>query len=1055
MIRKIESYNLNVLGNHLADELMNEVSDDPFRASQIIVPNRDTLRWLQLLISEKAGIAANIEFLLPAEWEYRMIRKIYPDLPRTLPSDVGSMKWSIFELLSDEETCSGFQRLHRYIFGRENRESRRAAMELSGQIASVFDQYLMYRPGMLLKWQKGEHGMGDEAWQAELWNRLNKDWKANLPKELQKNKAELHNDALNALTNGTLKKKEPLYLFNPGLIPAPINDLLRTFEGDGNLSVFRIKPAEKMAGSLNENSNELLTSFGDEASRINGLFDHLKGDLKNDFPFEEKPDRKLSHIQSSIIQNSPLPSLKGESLNDIEIEIRSCHSPLREVETLHQFLLQKFEEDPELNPDDVLVSMPNLQRYMPYIHAVFGASEEGLPSIPYSVSSGRGKESEGVEMAFMRILKLVNSRFTASDVMDLFAMKPIYEGLGLSESQTTRVRTWIDDNTVLWGWDSSHRTEFGQPGADLQTWNSAIRRIWLGQLLGAQGDKEFEQELLYDGVRTGDDFSIWASFSKYLNRLNDIREDLKRDRSCAEWCRTIRGWTESFFSAKTLEGDAVLSILSKIENLENSAVTVKSELPISYGIFRSELNGLMDSFSAGTAHFTRGVIFSSMVPVRSIPRKIVALIGLSESEYPRKPSTPDFDLMAQNPDPFDRDRKAEDRNLFLESILSAEETHYVSFIGKSEKDNETIPPSPIVGEWLTALSNCFGVAVENLIRQEPLNGFSNDYFMRGESYSPVSFSTAKNISRADSHGSGLMLKKPLEIRDEKPAILVDELIRCFNNPTRYFLKDRLGAAVYGPDEEKDEFEFNHLEKHLLFERVFGWKLKEISPDAMQKILIQSGMLPAGWPGRKILQEYIMLVERAFEELKSIDTEPIINLDKIDITINNSPVNGIIKNYSNTKFLELNPSGFSGKVALQAWIKHLLICSSGLYESEESLLLCELKKDPVKWFRFKPVENSDELLSELISLYRQARTKPLYFFPKTLSDFEQESREKNDENRGVKKAKDTFEGGYFSGEREELSISLLMGEDALFNLENVDENSRNIFRQMWDHMEEIK
>jgi len=149
-----KSHNLELLADKLSQQLRKNRPDDPLKSIPVIVPNLDTSRWLKLKLAQKLGVIANIEFLLPAEWQYRQIRVIYPDLPKTLPSDPDPMRWSIFDLLMNSKIRSQFPRLDEYTKSRPDERREEAVMQLARQIASVFDQYLMYRPDMILRWQE-------------------------------------------------------------------------------------------------------------------------------------------------------------------------------------------------------------------------------------------------------------------------------------------------------------------------------------------------------------------------------------------------------------------------------------------------------------------------------------------------------------------------------------------------------------------------------------------------------------------------------------------------------------------------------------------------------------------------------------------------------------------------------------------------------------------------------------------------------------------------------------------------------------------------------------
>jgi len=1052
MISIYKSHNLHHLAGQLADRLEESKNVDPFKPQQIIVPNLDTSRWLKLELAERMGVAANFDFILPAEWQYRQIRELYPDLPRQLPSDPDSMRWTIFGVLMDDQLRKAFPKPNRYINSQSSEMKDQAAMQLARQISSVYDQYLMYRPEMILEWQNGKSCQGDEKWQAELWILLNKTWKKQNESDLQLNKAELHNHTITAVENGTLKPDGPIYVFNPGLIPKPIVRLLQVCRSHSDLFVYNIHPSKN---PVTDEGNELLQSFGEEAGNVEELFQLLDGELTRDFRFDAKTDNSLHRVQKHIIDNQPMDVASGKTKLEDNIQVRSCHSPLREIETLHQFLLEQFEKNSDLHPDDILVVTPDLQVYEPAIDAVFGIPEEGMPSIPYHLGSIRSNDSESLERAFTHLLSLPDSRFTLSEVMDLFQMKPVREKLGLSESDCQKVKRWIEENHVMWALDGDHRKEWGQPAEEMQTWYSALKRTWLGQWMDDQGGKLLGGAPLYTGVRSSGDQEVWAAFTRFLGRLDSVRQASKKKTDCLAWCDHIRQWMDMFFTADDLQGRAGLSIVMILDTLKDAHKLAAVSRDIPFGLIRQEITSLLDQQMSGSTLFTRGVTFSTMVPVRSLPFKVVALIGLNEDKFPRKTTSPDFDLMAQHPEPSDRNRKKEDRNLFLESILAAEEIHYCSYVGRSPFDNESIPPSPIVSEWLDTLEKVTGQKPENIIQLETLNGFSPDLFREGGgSYSSLYFNTAKSLSEKENGFSGLMNSEPLPDEGESGEIDINELIRFFSNPMKYFLNTRFDARLYDPDEEKNEFEFNHLEKHTLFQRLFGCELSDINKEELLEQLVNSGMLPSGWPGRSVLNETEGHVKTAFEQIKSKDFTPIINLVQISTELNDNKITGSIYSFSNICVLNIVPSKFSGKTVIQSWLQHLAVCASDEGEKRESYLLTELKKGKPKWFKFNPVMDAKKQLQEFVEIYKSGLNKPVHFFPKTMVEFEERTRN-NRSKDPLENARNEFEGGFKKrGESDDLAISFLMGDQAKFDEQFVQGDYQKLVEMMMDNMEDF-
>lgn len=1049
MITHYKSHSLSILAEQLANIMDENLPEDPLMMRQVIVPNLDTSRWLKLNLAERNGMAANIEFILPSDWQWRQVRKLMPELPKNLPSDQGPMKWAIFELLLDQATRKKFGILDSYISSQGDEYIEQRALSIANQMAWLFDQYQVYRPELIIAWQNGRKGEGDEKWQSALWKLFDKTIKNRVGDHAKFNRAELFLKISEAVKNGDIEFDQPLYMFNPGLIPKSIVELFKEAGKRTDSTLFQIQPSKQ----ADQFQNELLQSFGDEAARTSTLWKGDDTDEQSRFS-SITLSSDLDHIRDSIIRNEPL-TIHQYSVKTLEgIHVRSCHSPVREIETLHQFLIEQFEKDETLHPDDVLVVTPNLENYRSAIHAVFGSTDEGVPQIPYHCDN-QGSGEYALQRSFLKLLSLIDSRFTFSEVMDFLAMKSVRDKFGLSEPDADMIRGWMKDNHVVWGLDAEHRTDWEQPAESLQTWHEALKRGWLGQWVDSGEDRLLNNTLLFAGVHTTNQKKIWSSFSKFLSLMGEYSKLAQNHRSCAQWCEVLKHWIESLFSEHARSSHEGIKLKNILDTMEESCNLVKFEGYISFTEFRSELISAVEKKSIGSssANFNRGIVFSSMVPVRSIPAKIIALIGLNEETFPRKPSAPEFDLIAQKPANHDRNRKEEDRNLFLESILAAKNIHYCSYIGQSSIDNETIPPSPILGEWVDILAGYTGVDPDEIIKKEPLNGFSISQFQSKESYSQAYFKTAQSIVKDGNKTDGLRLSGKLPVPDEDETINISDFVRFFGSPVQWFVGNRFNARLLEPEADKDEFEMDSLEEHILFQRVFGWVQKGLTQPQMEKILEQSGALPSGWAGQRQLQEIIQHVYTSINLLKDHNFEPEITQVDFSFQVEDVLFEGALTSYSKNHLLDITPSSMSGKLALQAWLKHL-IRSVQHNDQNISYLCCELKKGDPKLFQFQAVSEPKSMLRPFVELYKSGRTKPLHFFPKTIYAFWEE--EKKGSEKAFQKAAEKFEGGFNTyGERENEYIKVLMGEDVEFRDEFVEENFLELIREMAKHMESLK
>jgi len=1049
MIRVHRSNKLKTLATHLSKDIHGYAPKDPLVSTVIVVPNRDTARWLKLFLAEINPIVANFEFILPAEWQFRMIRQLYPELPDLLSSDPGPLAWSIYDIMMDDSLRKSFPRLERYVSAQPSEVKERAVMQLSKKVSSVFDQYIVYRPEMILEWQKGIVGnSADEKWQADLWNLLEKKRLVREKGVGFPNKAQLMSETTEAIEEGNVPVEHALLFFNTGLLPSPVLRMAQAASKHQDLVLYQTAVTKNVEENF---QNSLLSAFGEEARGQEVLMESLDAETINSFDDGATGTSTLKHLQNSVTFDKSVPKNIKQEITGIEIH--SCHTQLREIEVLHQFLLRRFEEDQELNPDDVLVVTPDIDSYKPLIHAVFGTEQKGTPTIPYHVDYRR-ITSESTTRSFLQLLDLIDSRYKFSDVMDFLMEPSVYESIGISKSSLRRLKLWLVENNVIWGLSSEHRKQEEQPASTSQTWQSALRRGWSGIVYGEAANLfEDGAELRFGDIQGQEMEEVWSRFSHMMGHLEKLNQSIKSHLTPKNWCSLIEDEIDYFFSSAKELQDKHSAIRQAVESIQEESDTAGLDRKISYSMLRSHVRKQLEHQSASPAHFTRGVTFSSMVPVRSIPAKIIALIGLNESEFPRKPKDPDFDLMASDPRPYERSPKKQDRSLFLESILASESFHYCSYIGRSRTDNETIPPSPIISEWLTTLSVFSGKKKEEILIEEPLHGFSSENFLRNRSFSKVEYLTAKGLTGSVKPIPGLYSGSEITGREEYKQLAVSNIGKFISNPLKAYFQAYFNPYLSRSKEDKDEFNLNSLEEHKIFERVFGWRLQGVEADKISHLLIQSGLISAGWQGERKMSG---IIDSANVAIKSVADRGIeMTLCSIEETfqLDDTEIVAAFTSYSSDQFLDITPSVESGDKLLGSWIKHLAAQFANSFPNKKSWFVCELKKGDPKWFQFQSVGNPESELKRFVSLYERGHRVPLYSFPN--SSYAYERADYQNKKDPFRKAKSVFEGSDFSpyAENSDPFTTLMLGEGSPYREEYLDSELSAAIRVMLNHMEE--
>lgn len=1040
MIKVCSSHTIHKLADKLADSLSKKRGDDPFSVQQVVVQNQDTARWLKLYLADKNDVCAQIEFVLPARWQYGMIRKVYPDLPGLLPSDIGPMTWSIYELLLNPENTIKPGTISEWLSRQMHQQKELSVFRFARQVASVFDQYLVYRPEMMLAWQSGKSEEGEE-WQADLWRLLNKQWKKLEDNKLHLNRAELIRDICDAIENGKYAVKEPLYLFNTGLLSSSVSKIVKALSAQSNIYIFSTDCTGADTGS-----NILTNTLGDEQRKLNKLYASM-GAQTEFIPAEpDAGQTNLAKVKNAILSNSRIEALDPP---DGSIRIHSCYHQVRELETLHQTLLGLFESDPELRAEDVLVVTPDLSIYTPFIHGVFESGEEGLPQIPWYVADQKYYQSRDIYKTAETLLGLADSRFEKDAVLGFFSLESIRNRYGFSDYDLSLIQRWFSDNQVYWGLNSEHRVETGEPAEEVHTINSALKRGWLGLMGGVKPGELFNGELLYTGINSGEQQEVWASLSEILRKLDHFRKEANSHKTISEWIEWLNESLRGLIPEESAHGESWEKFIKAGVQISEEMSVAGTKAATPFTLFRNLFLMESESGKSGAAFFTRGVIFSSMVPVRSLPFKVIALLGLNDDLFPRKPVHPDFDLMTSHPLPGERNRRDEDKNLFLESILAAEKVHYCSFIGRNARSDEEIPPSSILSGWISVLADASGTKEEEWVSNESLYIYSSAAEQRIAHYSKTDGEVSGRIGKGESIGfAEAALAKP---DTDKKLIDPVDIERFYSNPYKAFLTVGFGARFGWDADERNEFNNNNLETHILFQQVFGWLIEGMGEERIAELLLKSGSMPAGWPGVYQCDSLIESAKNAIDYITDKKFTPSYNNIDINISLKDIIIRGTIKNYSNDGFLDISESSLSGKTLFNSWIRHLLLCENGQNHAETDVIV-GIKNDP-KHYRFKEVENAKEILSDLLTGYQSGLETPLPFFSKTAYEYVSGLP---DEEKALTAAGKKWKDDYNKfGESEDVYIKTILGTDPELNIEEWKQTFTTFMQPMIDHLEVIK
>jgi exodeoxyribonuclease V gamma subunit len=618
------------------------------------------------------------------------------------------------------------------------------------------------------------------------------------------------------------------------------------------------------------------------AGQTTCLLHQLQNDIYNLTPLQEIRDeqRKLD-----LSQEQPLGA-EGSLSADDSVAFHNAHSPQREVEILHDQLLAAFNADDTLRPRDIMVMVPDINVYAPHIQAVFGRYTAGRKRhIPFTISDQGQRNHEPVLIALETLMSLPRHRFGASEIISLLEVPGIRDRFEITEEEIPLARRWVEGANIRWGLHGAHRESLELPAdLDRNTWQSGLRSMLLGY---GMGDDEPWAGVQPYGEIGGLQASLAGRLGDFVYRLEKVWQDLQASRTPQQWEALFAAMLEQFFHK--VEGHDLL-LLNRFRRqleqwLEDTLAAGLEHQLLPLNIVKDVLLDGLDEGGLNQRFLAGKVNFATLMPMRAIPFRTVCLLGMNDGDYPRSRPPVDFDLMAQDYRPGDRSRREDDRYLFLEAMLSAREQLYISWVGRSIRDDSPRPPSVLVGQLQDHLNGLWqlpgqpDVAVTDALTTcHPLQPFSRDYFPQSRHARSLftyehEWRSAHGTVSTDAQQQALAYQQP-----EEP-ITLNDLSGFLKKPIDTFYQRRLQVRfedVEDDDTDTENFDLNGLDRWRLdTELIEQGLLKASSEEDLEQRLkttldcmARRGDLGMGTTERRLRNELSGRLPNLFERYQS-------------------------------------------------------------------------------------------------------------------------------------------------------------------------------------------
>ena len=1025
----------------------------PLVPERLIVPNVGMAKWLRHGIATRLGIAAHLDSALPAAFLHGLASAVLGEADRATERAWSKEQLAIRTMralpgLLDDGV---FDPVRRYL---EGAAPERRLYALSRRIAALFDQYLLYRPHWLQAWENGSDApdcpLAGQEWQTVLWRALLRQTGAEHP-------GSVHGAArLRALTE-RLAGSAPLALrlptrvigFGLGALAPVFVEAIAALATRTDVHLFQFNPCGEywydivsertrarwqllapQRAALADTGNPLLASWGTLGRNgLQLLLDRDSGQLRECFREPAQPG-VLGALQRDILWLRTPETPRTLDAADRSLVFAGAHSPLREMEALQDHLLELLATLPGLKPRDIAVMAPDIGAYAGVINAVFAQSRHDPRHIPFSIADRNASAGNPVVQSFLHLLRLPESRFAASETLALLGVPAIGARFGVDAEALDTIRGWVRDAGIRWGLDAQPAAP-GVPGSARNTWRFGLERMLLGIAL--------DEGLVYEGatpfdVGGQDAIELTGRLAEFIERLAEQARSLDAARTMEQWLELLHRLIAGFY-ADTPESAADLA------ELRTAAAAVAEELNaagLRTPLTREVLIDMLEERLAaaeGSHQFLRGgVNFCQLTPLRSIPFRVVCLLGMNAEAFPRATLAPAFDLMAANPRAGDPSRRDDDRYLFLEALLSARDCLYLSWVARDERSDEAREAALPMSELRDYIDQhwhrtaCGRDASAALTRQHRLKPFDAAYFCGDAtlfSYRHEWLPAARAEAAPEA-----FCPEPLPPRtiEELPFA---ELLRFFRNPCQGFFSGRLGIRFEEAEAMAEDCEplgVDGLGAYALRDALLEAALAGDDVNRRVAQLLASGALPHGEAG-------VIALERVRTKSAGLlgtaaDWAALeASSAQIDLDIGGVRLRGTVPGLRGGALRRLSAAKVNGAQLLQLWLAHLGCCAAGVIAQASEQLHEDVH---VRVAALTPAA-ATAALADLLQIYAEGLRRPLPLFTKSAWAYAQQWHESGNREAALDAAHKTFDDGFnHGGEGSDAYIARAFGagEDAL-------------------------
>ncbi|UXA07909.1 exodeoxyribonuclease V subunit gamma [Mycobacterium sp. SMC-2] len=993
----------DLLADGLGALLANPLAD-PFTEELVLVPARGVERWLSQRLSHVLGrdrggdgVCAGVAFRSPGS--------LIAELTGTAEEDPWSpdaMAWPLLEVIDcslDEPWCRTLAtHLGHFAPTEAEAELRRGRRySVARRLAGLFASYARQRPRLLADWLAGEVGDLDPdlAWQPELWRALVAAVPAD-PPHIR------HHTTVTRLREGRTHLPSRLSLFGHTRLACTDVELLDALSAHHDLHLWLPHPSDQLWRAL-AGARGAIPRRADTSHRVVGhpllatlgrdlreLQRGLPADPSTDeyLPAPERPDTLLGWLQSDIAANAVRRQGRKLAADDRSVQVHNCHGPARQVDVLREVLLGLLQDDPTLQPRDILVMCPDIETYAPLIVADFGLGDVVQGAHPahrlrVKLADRSPLQTNPLLGVASRLLALAGGRATASEVLDFAEAAPVRARFGFTDDDLEAITRWVRQANIRWGFDQEHRRPYHVDFVH-NTWRFGIDRVLAGVAMSDDSHAWIDATLPLDDV-SSNRVELAGQFAEFVARLQRVADSLTGARPLRDWLAALADG----IGLLTRVDDSDLWQTAQLQR--EFASTLADAGPRADTLLRlPDIRALLHGRLAGRptrANFRTGTLtVCTMVPMRSVPHRVVCLVGLDDGVFPRLGVVDGDDALARDPMTGERDIRSEDRQLLLDAIGAATEKLVITYTGANEYSGQPRPPAVPLAELLDTLDITTADKIRGrIVVEHPLQPFDVRNVIPGKLVPKVPFSFDPTALRAARAATGERGDAPKFISGPLPPppaddVILADLIGFFKDPVKGFFRALEFTLPRDVDGVQDAMpvDLDALEEWTVGDRMLGDILRGWTPDDARQAEWRRGTLPPGqlgWRRAAEIRDQAALLAAAAQRHRRADARAY----DVDIDLGRGRrLTGTVSPVYGERLVSVTYSKLDGKHLLESWIPLLALIAHDPGRDWSAVCIGRLKRGTTPRVEGlgRPHEDAVALLRELVAIYDAGRREPI-------------------------------------------------------------------------------